>query len=122
MTSVVPSGILLDLWYSCILFMIWISTRRMNQKYHSSLALPLPTMMHVARTTHYFDNLSRHRISGGRSALGHEAPRTSNLGSDCSIVANNNFAGLPLSIPVAGADIEELTGKARVCLSMLNTS
>jgi uncharacterized protein involved in exopolysaccharide biosynthesis len=24
-------------------------------------------------------------------------------------------------LPVAGADLEELTGKARVCLSMLNT-
>jgi hypothetical protein len=57
----------------------------------------------------------------GRYALGHEGSRTTNVGSDCSIGANNNFAGLPPSIPVAGADIEELTGKARVCLSMLNT-
>jgi hypothetical protein len=55
-----------------------------------------------------------------RYALGQEGSRTANVGSDCSIVASN-FAGLPPSIPVAGADIEELTGKARVCLAMLNT-
>jgi hypothetical protein len=38
-----------------------------------------------------------------------------------SMVAENSFASLPPIIPVAGADVEELTGKARVCLSMLNT-
>jgi len=43
------------------------------------------------------------------------------VGSLYSMVAENSFAGLPPIIPVAGADIEELTGKARVCLSMLNT-
>jgi hypothetical protein len=43
------------------------------------------------------------------------------MGFAYSMVAENSFAGLPPIIPVAGADVEELTGKARVCLSMLNT-
>src|ERR1700686_1098025 len=57
----------------------------------------------------------------GRYALGREGPRTTTVGSTYSFVGNNGFADLPPNIPVAGADIEELTGKARVCLSMLNT-
>jgi hypothetical protein len=32
-----------------------------------------------------------------------------------------SFVSQPPNIPVAGGDLEELTGKARVCLSMLNT-
>jgi hypothetical protein len=58
---------------------------------------------------------------GGRYALGQEGPRKTDVGSAYSIVGENSFAGLPPLIPVAGADVEELTGKARVCLSMLNT-
>jgi hypothetical protein len=58
---------------------------------------------------------------GGRYALGQGEPRKTDLPSDYSMVGENSFAGLPPLIPVAGADVEELTGKARVCLSMLNT-
>ena len=58
---------------------------------------------------------------GGRYALGQGEPRKTDLPSDYSMVGENNFASLPPLIPVAGADVEELTGKARVCLSMLNT-
>jgi hypothetical protein len=58
---------------------------------------------------------------GGRYALAQERPRTTGVGSLYSMVAENSFASLPPIIPVAGADLEELTGKARVCLSMLNT-
>ena|ERR1700722_1476813 len=58
---------------------------------------------------------------GGRYALGHGEPRKTDLGSVYSMVAENSFASVPPLIPVAGADVEELTGKARVCLSMLNT-
>jgi hypothetical protein len=58
---------------------------------------------------------------GGRSALGQGEPRKTDVGSVYSMVAENSFASLPPIIPVAGADLEELTGKARVCLSMLNT-
>jgi len=58
---------------------------------------------------------------GGRYALGQGEPRKTDLGSVYSMVGENSFAGLPPIIPVAGADVEELTGKARVCLSMLNT-
>jgi hypothetical protein len=58
---------------------------------------------------------------GGRYALGQGEPRKTDVGSAYSIVGENGFAGLPPLIPVAGADVEELTGKARVCLSMLNT-
>jgi hypothetical protein len=57
----------------------------------------------------------------GRYTLGREGLRTTNLGSVYSLVGNNSFAGCPPNIPVAGADLEDLTGKARVCLSMLNT-
>src|ERR1700736_7053428 len=57
----------------------------------------------------------------GRSALGQGEPRKTDVGSAYSMVAENGFASLPPIIPVAGADLEELTGKARVCLSMLNT-
>jgi nitrate reductase cytochrome c-type subunit len=32
-----------------------------------------------------------------------------------------NFVSQPPIIPVAGADLEDLTRNARVCLSMLNT-
>jgi hypothetical protein len=32
-----------------------------------------------------------------------------------------NFASEPRNIPVVGADLEELTRNARVCLSFLNT-
>lgn len=55
---------------------------------------------------------------GGRVALAHDAHR---MATACYLAASNNFGGLPLRIPVAGMDIEELTGKARVCLSMINT-
>jgi hypothetical protein len=58
---------------------------------------------------------------GGRYALGQGEPRKTDVGSVYSMVAENSFASLPPIIPVAGADVEELTGKARVCLSMLNT-
>src|SRR6202166_4862624 len=58
---------------------------------------------------------------GGRYALGQGEPRKPDVGSAYSIVGENSFASLPPLIPVAGADVEELTGKARVCLSMLNT-
>ena len=58
---------------------------------------------------------------GGRAALGQEGPRKTDVGSAYSIVGENSFAGRPPLIPVAGADVEELTGKARVCLSILNT-
>jgi hypothetical protein len=54
----------------------------------------------------------------GRYALAPEGPRTTDAGSAYALVG---FASQLPSIPVAGADIEELTGKARVCLSMLNT-
>jgi hypothetical protein len=55
---------------------------------------------------------------GGRYALGQEGPRTTDAASAYTLVS---FASEPPNIPVAGADVEELTGKARVCLSMLNT-
>jgi hypothetical protein len=58
---------------------------------------------------------------GGRYALGQGEPQKTDVGSAYSIVGENSFASLPPLIPVAGADVEELTGKARVCLSMLNT-
>jgi hypothetical protein len=58
---------------------------------------------------------------GGRYALGQGEPRKTDVGSVYSMVAENSFASLPPIVPVAGADVEELTGKARVCLSMLNT-
>jgi hypothetical protein len=32
-----------------------------------------------------------------------------------------SFASQPANVPVAGADLDDLTRKARVCLSMLNT-
>jgi hypothetical protein len=57
---------------------------------------------------------------GGRYALGQGEPRKTDVGSAYSMVGENSFASLPPLIPVAG-DVEELTGKARVCLSMLNT-
>jgi hypothetical protein len=55
---------------------------------------------------------------GGRVALAHEAHR---VATACYLAASNNFGGLPLRLPAAGMDIEELTGKARACLSMINT-
>src|SRR5450759_3589259 len=55
---------------------------------------------------------------GGRYTVGREGPRTTDVGS---VYALASFASQPPNIPVAGADLEELTGKARVCLSMLNT-
>jgi hypothetical protein len=55
---------------------------------------------------------------GGRYTVGREGPRTTDVGPVYTLAS---FASLPLIIPVAGADLEELTGKARVCLSMLNT-
>jgi hypothetical protein len=56
---------------------------------------------------------------GGRSALGQEGPRTpTEVASVCTLA---NFASEPPNIPVAGADLEEVTRNARVCLSMLNT-
>jgi hypothetical protein len=58
---------------------------------------------------------------GGRYAAGQEGPRKTDVGCAYSMVAENSFGSLPPIIPVAGADVEELTGKARVCLSMLNT-
>jgi hypothetical protein len=58
---------------------------------------------------------------GGRYALGQEGPRKMDVGSVYSMVAENRFASQSPDLPVAGADLEELTGKARVCLSMLNT-
>jgi hypothetical protein len=54
----------------------------------------------------------------GRYALVQEGPPNTDGGSVYILVSLTTQ--LP-SIPVAGADIEELTGKARVCLSMLNT-
>ena len=54
---------------------------------------------------------------GGRYALVQEGPRT----TEAALYALVNLAGQLPNIPVAGADLEELTGKARVCLSMLNT-
>src|ERR1700693_4737763 len=54
----------------------------------------------------------------GRYALAPEGVRNTGVGSVKTLVS---FANQLPSIPVAGADIEELTGKARVCLSMLNT-
>jgi hypothetical protein len=54
----------------------------------------------------------------GRYALVQEGPRNTDGGSVYTLVS---LASQAPSIPVAGADIEELTGKARVCLSMLNT-
>ena len=58
---------------------------------------------------------------GGRYTLGQGEPRKTLEGPVYSMVGENTFANLPPIIPVAGADVEELTGKARVCLSMLNT-
>jgi len=55
---------------------------------------------------------------GGRYALGQEGPRMTDLASAYTLVS---FASQSPDLPVAGADLEELTGKARVCLSMLNT-
>jgi hypothetical protein len=55
---------------------------------------------------------------GGRCALGREAPRVTDVGSLYTLAS---FASQPPIIPVAGADLEELTRNARVCLSMLNT-
>jgi hypothetical protein len=55
---------------------------------------------------------------GGRYTVGREGPRTTTVGSVYMLAS---FASGPTNIPVAGADVEELTGKARVCLSMLNT-
>ena len=54
----------------------------------------------------------------GRYALAPEGARSTDVGSVYTLVS---FASQLPSIPVAAADIEELTGKARVCLSMLNT-
>jgi hypothetical protein len=54
---------------------------------------------------------------GGRYALVQEGPRT----TEAALYALVSLAGQLPNIPVAGADLEELTGKARVCLSMLNT-
>src|SRR3984885_15011418 len=54
----------------------------------------------------------------GRYALVPEGDRNTDVGSAYTLVG---FARQLPSLPVAGADIEELTGKARVCLSMLNT-
>ncbi len=56
---------------------------------------------------------------GGRCALGQEGPRTTT--EVASIYTPVNFAGELPNIPVAGADLEELTRNARVCLSFLNT-
>jgi hypothetical protein len=56
---------------------------------------------------------------GGRYALAQEGPRTAEVASAYTLVSFPSQ--LPADIPVAGADLEELTGKARVCLSMLNT-
>jgi hypothetical protein len=54
----------------------------------------------------------------GRYALVPEGARNTDVGSAYTLIG---FARQLPSLPVAGADIEELTGKARVCLSMLNT-
>jgi hypothetical protein len=54
---------------------------------------------------------------GGRYTVGREGPRTAGVGS---VYVLASFASQPPN-PVTGADLEELTGKARVCLSMLNT-
>jgi len=54
---------------------------------------------------------------GGRYTVGREGRRTTEVGSVYTLAG---FASQPPN-PVAGADLEELTGKARVCLSMLNT-
>ena len=54
----------------------------------------------------------------GRYALVQEGPRNTDGASAYTLVS---LASQLPTIPVAGADIEELTGKARVCLSMLNT-
>jgi hypothetical protein len=54
----------------------------------------------------------------GRYAFAPEGVRNTDVGSVYTLVG---FASQLPSTPMAGADIEELTGKARVCLSMLNT-
>ena len=54
----------------------------------------------------------------GRYALVPEGARNTEVGFAYTLVG---FRSQLPSVPVAGADIEELTGKARVCLSMLNT-
>jgi hypothetical protein len=54
---------------------------------------------------------------GGRYTVGREGRRTTEVGSVYTLAS---FASQPPN-PVAGADLEEFTGKARVCLSMLNT-
>ena len=56
---------------------------------------------------------------GGRCALGQEGPRTTT--EVVSVYTMVNFASEPRNIPVVGADLEELTRNARVCLSFLNT-
>ena len=55
---------------------------------------------------------------GGRYALGQEGPRPTDAAAAYTLVT---LASQSPDLPVAGADLEELTGKARVCLSMLNT-
>jgi hypothetical protein len=55
---------------------------------------------------------------GGRYVLGQEGPRTTDAVAAYRLVS---LASQSPDLPVAGADLEELTGKARVCLSMLNT-
>jgi hypothetical protein len=56
---------------------------------------------------------------GGRCALGQEGSRTTT--EVASVYTLASFADQPPNIPVAGADLEELTRNARVCLSFLNT-
>ncbi|MDQ1408909.1 MAG: hypothetical protein QOJ41_644 [Acidobacteriaceae bacterium] len=74
------------------------------------------------RAPHVFLTVSLATVFfGGRYALGQGEPQKTDVGSVYSMVGENSLASLPPIIPVAGADLEELAGKARVCLSMLNT-
>jgi len=75
-------------------------------------------MVHASRTTRHLTVCLATVFFGGRNALGQEGPRTTDIASAYTLVS---FASQSSDIPVAGADLEELTGKTRVCLSMLNT-
>ena len=55
---------------------------------------------------------------GGRYALGQEGPRATDAAAAYTLV---NLPSQSPDLPVAGADLEELTRNARVCLSFLNT-
>jgi hypothetical protein len=60
-------------------------------------------------------------VFGGRYVLASEGSRIAQVTSSFALAAENSFAIHTPFIPVAGADLDDLTAKARVCLSMLNT-